>query len=252
MWLDHSDAAFRHTINCAPQLANVSMNRLALRYEMRRYEEVLVQLPSLLASYERFGMLKEATRCRFMEVLSLKGSGRSSEAFELLTQLKGDENLRADPVLHGQVLVHLGDIYVAEGQLHLALKNHQEALEVLGAEGHPIVVAELKWSVGEIYRSQGTFGLALEALREAQADFRSLGMRPRVVYLHLAIAETLLAVERHREAEWEALAALSTIEEQKMVPEGFAAVALLKESVRRRKTDPNALRELREHLQANK
>ncbi len=46
--------------------------------------------------------------------------------------------------------------------------------------------------------------------------------------------------------------ALPTIEEQKMVPEGFAAMALLKESVRRRKTDPNALRELREHVQANK
>jgi len=29
-------------------------------------------------------------------------------------------------------------------------------------------------------------------------------------------------------------------------------LALLKESVRRRKTDPNALRELRKHLQATK
>ena len=38
--------------------------------------------------------------------------------------------------------------------------------------------------------------------------------------------------------------------EEKMAPEGFAAVALLRESVRRRKTDPNALRELREHLQS--
>ncbi len=37
-----------------------------------------------------------------------------------------------------------------------------------------------------------------------------------------------------------------------MVPEGLAAVALLKESIRRRKTDPNALRELRERLQTQK
>jgi hypothetical protein len=43
--------------------------------------------------------------------------------------------------------------------------------------------------------------------------------------------------------------ALPTIEEQKMEPEGFAAVALLRESVKRRKADPNALRELREYLQ---
>ena len=53
-----------------------------------------------------------------------------------------------------------------------------------------------------------------------------------------------------REAEWELLAALPTINEQQMVPEGFAAVALLQESVRRRKTDPKALAELREYLQA--
>jgi len=37
-----------------------------------------------------------------------------------------------------------------------------------------------------------------------------------------------------------------------MVPEGFAAVVLLKQFVHRRKTDPNSLRELREHLQASK
>ncbi len=35
-----------------------------------------------------------------------------------------------------------------------------------------------------------------------------------------------------------------------MVPEGFAAVGLLGESVRQRKTDPKALLELREYLQA--
>jgi hypothetical protein len=77
-------------------------------------------------------------------------------------------------------------------------------------------------------------------------------MMTTVALLSLVAAETLLRLSRPREAEWEILAALPTIEEQKMVPEGFAAVALLKESVRRRKTDPNALRELREHLQASK
>jgi hypothetical protein len=37
----------------------------------------------------------------------------------------------------------------------------------------------------------------------------------------------------------------------KMVPEGFAAVALLRESVRRRQTDPLALQQLRAKVQAN-
>jgi len=74
-------------------------------------------------------------------------------------------------------------------------------------------------------------------------------MQHAAAYIRVVLAETLIAASRHREAEWEILAALPTIEEQKMVPEGFAAMTLLKESVRRRKTDPVALRDLREHLQ---
>ena len=106
--------------------------------------------------------------------------------------------------------------------------------------------------VGEAYRTRGNLEVALEAFRSAVTDYVELGLSTRTAYLRVYIADTLLQLNRSREAEWEILAALPTIEEQKMVPEGFAAVALLKESVRRRKTDPNALRELREHLQASK
>ena len=53
------------------------------------------------------------------------------------------------------------------------------------------------------------------------------------------------------EPNGELLAALPTINEQQMVPEGFAAVVLLQESVRQRKTDPQALSELRQYLQTS-
>ena len=46
------------------------------------------------------------------------------------------------------------------------------------------------------------------------------------------------------QAEWEVRAALPIIEEEKMVPEGFAALTLLRESLRRRKLDRQALRNL--------
>ena len=39
-------------------------------------------------------------------------------------------------------------------------------------------------------------------------------------------------------------------DQEAMVPEGFTAVALLRESVRQRKTDASALHQLREYLQA--
>jgi hypothetical protein len=64
------------------------------------------------------------------------------------------------------------------------------------------------------------------------------------------VAEILLEMCREREAEWEILAALPAIDEIRMVPEALAAVALLRESVARRKTDSSALRQLRSRLEA--
>src|SRR5262249_34846894 len=113
----------------------------------------------------------------------------------------------------------------------------------------PLALADLKWVIGETFRAQGKHTQALESLLSAKQDFEGLGMSTYVAYLCLAIADTFLTLHRDREAEVEILAALPTIEEQKMVPEGLAAIALLRESVRRRKTDPQALRQLRERLQ---
>jgi hypothetical protein len=76
-------------------------------------------------------------------------------------------------------------------------------------------------------------------------------MRSLVAYSHLLVAEVLLEMKRDREGEWEILAALPAIDEMKMVPEGFAALALLRESVARRKTDRSALHQLRNQLQSN-
>jgi hypothetical protein len=100
-----------------------------------------------------------------------------------------------------------------------------------------------------LYSGVGRREEALPYLRSAAGDFATIGMATRLAHARLMVADELLALDRPREAEWEILQALPTLEEQKMVPEGFAAVALLRESVKRRKTDPNALRELREHLQ---
>jgi hypothetical protein len=104
--------------------------------------------------------------------------------------------------------------------------------------------------VGETLQSVGQVSGAIEAYRESVADHVELGMVTRAAYFRVVLSEALLACGRAREAEWELLAALPTINEQKMVPEGFAAAVLLQESVRQRKTNPKALSELRQYLQA--
>lgn len=251
-WLDRADAGFRHTVNPAPLLANVAYARLSARYVAGEYPYVLELLPSLAASFRKLRMELEAAKCRFLEAKALIQLGEVQESLPLLASLRESQEVRRDTGLLGHVLAHLGNCYGSVGQFDRAAEMYEEALPVVRESNKPAFLAELKWCIGDTYRSQNQLTKAVEAYRAAQKDYRGTGMGMYVAILSLVTAETLLSLGRLREAEWEILAALPTIEEQKMVPEGFAAVALLRESVRRRQTDPNALRELREHLQANK
>jgi tetratricopeptide (TPR) repeat protein len=251
-WFDRAEAGFRHTINSAPLLANLSYARLAHRYVLGRYRDVLELLPSLILSFRKFGMELEASKCRFLEAKTLMNLGMSDECLPVLDSLRMSPAVRANRVLLGHVLFYAGNCQGTAGRFEEASSLYEEALPVVQGGGPSSSLAQLKWSIGDTYRSREQLVKAVEAYRGAQKDFISVTMPVYVALLHLVIAETLLALGRHREAEWEILAALPTIEEQKMVPEGFAAFALLKESVRLRKTDSNALRELREQLQTQK
>lgn len=250
LWLDRADAGFRLTVNSGPVLANVAYARLALRYDWHRYQDVIELLPSLVQTFETLRMDHEAAKCRYLEAVCWKQLGERTKSVEVLEQLRAARSTAEQPALMGQTLVDLGEYHATEGRYDAAMTFYREALECLARGNRPISVAHLKWSVAETLRAKGDLGQAVEAFRGSQRDFQELGVATYAARVRLETAESLLALGRPREAEWELLAALPTIEEQQMAPEGFAAVALLKESVRQRKTDPNALRELREHLQA--
>lgn len=249
-WLDRSDAAFRHIVDSAPSLAGVAFERLALKFATGRYEEVLELLPSLKSSFEKLDMRLENAKTVFLEAVTLRSVGRGEEHFALLGNLEETPEVRACPSLHGQVLVHMGHHQATTGDYETAARTYEKALPVVMRGNRPVALCELKWSVADAYRSQGSLQRAVESYRVARSDYQQLGFGAFVIQLSLVIAETLLALGRDREAEWEILSALPAIEEERMVPEGFAAVALLRESVSRRKTDSKALRDLREHLQA--
>jgi len=251
-WLDRSDAAFRHTVNPAPSVAGIAFERLALRYAAGRYEETLELLPSLKSSFNKLGMDIDNAKAQFLEAVTLRALGRLDEHFALLRRLDEALGLRDCPSLHGQVLVHIGNHEAVLGQFDAAARTYEKALPIVMRGNRPVALCELKWSIGDAYRGQGSLGRAIEAYRAAKNDYQALGFQAFVIQLSLVLAEVLLALGRDREAEWEILSALPTIEQERMVPEGFAAVALLRESVRHRKTDPAALRELRERLQASK
>ena len=249
-WLDRSEAAFRHTVNPAPSLTGIAFERLALRFASGRYEETLELLPSLKSSFLKLGMGLDLAKTRFLEAVTLRATGRTGEHLALLRELDRDSAVQGCPALHGQVLVHIGNHEAGSGDFDAASVTYERALPIVLKANRPVALCELKWSIGDAYRGQGSLSRAIEFYRAAKKDYQNLELRGFVTQLSLVIAETLLALTRDREAEWEILSALPTIETEKMVPEGMVAVALLKESVRRRKTDPGALRELREYLKA--
>jgi len=251
-WLDRSEAAFRHTVNPAPSLAGIAFERLALRFASGRFDETLELLPSLKSSFSKLGMTVEHFKAQFLEAVTLRALGRVDEHFALLRGLEEAPGVRDCPSLHGQVLVHIGNHEAVLGQFEAAARTYEKALPIVMRGNRPAALCELKWSIGNAYRGQGSLRRAIESYRVARNDYQTLGFRAFVAQLSLVIAEILLSLGKDREAEWEILSALPAIEEEKMVPEGFAAVALLRESVRHRKTDPAALRELRERLEASK
>lgn len=250
LWLDRADAGFRHTVNPSPLLANVTYQRLALRCETGRYEDVIELAPMLGTSFAKLNMLREQAKCVYLEGLALKESGNHETATTKFESLHRMSVVETDPGLVALALMNLADIHAADGKDDLAEASYSQALPLMKRAKRPAAIAHLNSVIGEILGRQGRLGDSINAYRAAIDGYEALGMRTWVAFLRVVLAQAHIEAGQPRQAEWQVLAALPTIDEEKMVPEGFAAVALLRESVRLRKTDPGALRELREHLQA--
>ncbi len=248
LWLDRADAAYRHTINPTPNLTRVSYIRLTLRYDMRRYREVLELVPSVALTFEKLGIYSELVKCWLLEALSMKALGLATPAARRLESLIERPEFANEGTFRAIAMMNLGNLSSEEGKLEQALQAYKAALPILSASDSRAALADLKGVVGDTLRKMGRLGPAIAAYREAVEGHVSLGMKTRVAYLRIVTAEALLEAGRLREAEWEILAALPTIDEQGMAAEGLAAVALLRESVSRRKTDSAALAQVREYL----
>ena len=96
--------------------------------------------------------------------------------------------------------------------------------------------------MGDLLPSKAS-GSAIEDTCSAK-EFAQIGLRGDVAALQLVVADLLLDLGQDEAARREIVAALPAIDEIQMVPEGVAALALLRESVRGRGIDRAALREL--------
>ncbi|MGH9364485.1 MAG: tetratricopeptide repeat protein [Thermoanaerobaculia bacterium] len=220
-----------------------------MEYDLRHFKWVLRALPGLVAKLDRLGMRKWERLARYLEGVTLKSLDRDAEALQRFEWILPNSCGQDELELHGLTLVEMGACYGRRGDSKRALGFYQEALKVRGLCGNPLWTANLFACVGETHRTSGNLEAAMAWLQRSVDTYESAGISVQAAYLRLVLADILIEVGHPEMAVEEVVAALPTIEDKKLVPDGFMAIALLRESVKRRKADPNALRELREHLQ---
>lgn len=250
-WFDRAHCFFSKVRNAEPELAKLAYGQLTLSYELRQFELVLREIPFLLERLQRLELEDEEIKCLFLEGMALKESGRPGAALAKFLILK-QRLFESDPCrLLGGVLSRIGDLFSARGWHQAAMEMYQIALPRLRKSGRPSLLADLKATVGETCRDMGKFATAIDLYRDAISDYAELSLDTLAAYLRIVLAETLLLAGRPREAEIEVLAAIPTIERERMVEEGFAALNLLRESVHQCETDVASLRALRERMKGD-
>lgn len=243
-WFDRAESNFVQTANPGVHFARLAYQRLALAAEERRFDEVLELAPVWSESSRKLGLIEEALKTRFLEGLALWETGSPDPAIALFEQIYREAEAIAATRLIAQAANNLAHFHSTLGRPDEALAYSLKALPLLQKLDSRVHLAKLRWSIGDLFRNQNRFADAIESYRDALRESEEIGLRGDTAALHLVLADALLQMGQEAQAEWEVRAALPILDEEKMVPEGLAALSLLRESVRRRKIDRQALRSL--------
>ncbi len=243
-WFDLAEASFVLAHNASAHIARLAYQRLALRLEERDFDSVLKLAPRWLECFTRLELREDALKCRFLEAVALKETERLQEAKGAFRQIKQDaktQQLDRLVAIAGQNLFHIHAFLLETDE---AIVEAGEAAAILGRLNNRVNLAKLQLGVGYLLREQHRIGESIEAFRTAQRQFSEIKMHADVAATHLVLADLLLDADQPAQAEWEIRAALPVIDELKLVPEGIAALSLLRDSLRRRQIDRQALRSL--------
>jgi len=243
-WFARAEARFVLTENASSNIARLAYQRLALAAEERRFDEVLEAAPLWATAFKKLGLAESALKCLFLEGNALREIGDIKGAVGVFQRICGQAEEAKNTRLLAIGLGTLAQFLRIDGDLKQAIECAKRALPLLQETQNRVNLAKLRWCVGDICREQGNRSEALVSYRSALQEAGEIGMRGEVAALHLVVADLLLDAGLDRQAEWEVRAALPIIDEEQMVPEGMAALGLLRESLRRRQLDRGSLREL--------
>ncbi len=244
LWFDFAEGWYLFAENPAGNVFKLVYQRLTLMVEEREFARVLERLPWLVESFERLDMPEDALKSRLLEAIVLKEMGSLPEALKGLHKVAEEARALGSETLLASALTNACRVYCFLGQAEEAMLIAREATPLLQRLGNQIFLAKLQWGMGYLLRKRGDLSGAIEAYRVAQTAFAELGMRADVAAVHLVLADLLLDVGQDAQARWEIQVALPVIDELKLVPEGVAALSLLRQSLKNQRIDRKALREL--------
>lgn len=243
-WFDRSESNFRLTVNAVADWSRVGYHRLALCLEERRFRDLFEQLPTLLHSFRSLRMADEAVKCRILEGLAQMETGEVTAASETFREALREARNIPNERLVGSCCVNLVHAYGMLGNAEEAMACSKEAMPILLRQNNTVALAQVQLGIGSLFREKNQFASAIKAYQGAMADFERIGMRADVAATKLMIADVLLEMEQEPLALKQLLEALPVIDEYRMVPEGMAALTLLRESLRLQKINRQALRDL--------
>jgi len=190
----------------------------------------------------------ELHKCQLLEGMLLKELGRRTEAIATLSVLVHGPSAGRDPLVLGLGWAQLGETLASVGSIEDAAKCIAAAIPLIEQAKVPWAIGDCKAVLGEIVRDQGNLKEAIALFRSAIQINVACGLDARVAYLRVFLAESLMMSGREEEGAEEILIALPILSREGLAPAATAALQLLQESIRRQKSDPDAVRRLRIEL----
>ena len=250
-WAELAEVHVQDDPDPRPTKERIALLRLTCLYEQSRYDLVVKGAAALERSFENLEMDEERIKCRILWAASLKLLGRFQEALDVLKRVR-EWKPGIRPSLYGWVLLNSGDLHLVCGDHSLALRDLGEA-ETLLREGKQFTgLADVHSMISCIYRSQGMLREALHLLKSSRDEHARLGMKSLEAANRMLIAETYLAMGRHRDAEVEIRLAIPVFEDQRMVADAVVGVNLLQEAMRRQRDGGRPVGDIRTHPRTKK
>jgi tetratricopeptide (TPR) repeat protein len=243
-WFGRAAREFESGPSSSAERARLVYQELALALEERRFESVMNRLPGLVRAFTKLDMPEDLLKAEFLRGIALMETDRLTEAIDLYRELYRRAAVLENQRLAATASYNMVQIYGMLGDTEAAVAEAAIAVPLLRRLDNRVGLAKIRWGLGRLLRTQGKLEAAIENYRAAQGEFRDIGMRADLAALHLVIADLLIERGEEAHAMSEVLAALPIIEEEQMVPEGMAALSLLRESVRAQQLNRQALRDL--------